>query len=90
LQKKKNPPLADISGCWQCKYTIGSIMPHIGRNTLKNEGWVNWHFSVGAAIHFFIAIRLYGVCVHPVPQLPTLAPWERKLAGLHPIWRSIS
>lgn len=62
------------------QYTIGSIMPHIGRNT-PNEGWVNWHFSVGAAILFFIVIRLVWRLLHPVPRLPTLAPWEWVLAG---------
>ena len=30
------------------QYAVGSIMPHIGRKTL-NEGWVNWHLSLGAA-----------------------------------------
>lgn len=62
------------------QYAIGSIMPHIGRNT-PNEGWVNWHFSVGAAILFVIVIRLIWRLFHPVPQLPTLETWERKLAG---------
>jgi cytochrome b561 len=63
------------------QYAIGSIMPHIGRKTL-NEGWVNWHFSVGAAILFFIVIRLAWRLLHPVPQLATLAPWERLASGL--------
>jgi len=62
------------------QYAIGSIMPHIGRHT-KDEGWVAWHFSVGAAILFFIVIRLGWRLFHPVPQLPTVAPWERVLAG---------
>ena len=62
------------------QYAIGSIMPHIGRKTL-NEGWVNWHFSVGAAILFVIVVRLIWRLLHPVPHLPALAPWERKLAG---------
>jgi cytochrome b561 len=62
------------------QYAIGSIMPHIGRHT-ADEGWVSWHFSVGAAILFFIVIRLIWRLFHPVPQLPTLAPWERVLAG---------
>src|SRR5579875_3273842 len=39
------------------QYAIGSIMPHIGRHT-ADEGWVAWHFSVGAAILFFIVLRL--------------------------------
>jgi cytochrome b561 len=63
------------------QYAIGSIMPHIGRKTV-DEGWVNWHFSVGAAILFFIVVRLVWRLFHPVPQLQTLAPWERVLSGL--------
>ena len=63
------------------QYAIGSIMPHIGRNTL-DEGWVAWHFSVGATILFFIAIRLIWRLLHPVPLLPTMAPWERRVSGI--------
>jgi cytochrome b561 len=63
------------------QYAIGSIMPHIGRKTL-NEGWVSWHFSVGAAILFFIVIRLIWRLLYPVPLLPTLPPWEKCLAGV--------
>lgn len=62
------------------QYAIGSIMPHIGRKTL-DEGWVAWHLSVGATILFFIVIRLAWRSLHPVPQLPTLARWERVLSG---------
>jgi len=63
------------------QYAIGSIMPHIGRKTV-DEGWVAWHFSVGAAILFFIVIRLLWRLWKPVPLLPTLAPWERVLSGI--------
>jgi len=63
------------------QYAIGSIVPHIGRKTV-NEGWVSWHFSVGAAILFFIVLRLVWRLLHPVPQLPTLTSWERVLSGL--------
>jgi len=63
------------------QYAIGSIMPHIGRKTL-NEGWVSWHFSVGAAILFFIVIRLVWRMLHPVPLIPTMAPWERAVSGI--------
>ena len=63
------------------QYAIGSIMPHIGRRTL-DEGWVAWHFSVGAAILFFIVVRLIWRLMHPVPQLQTLAPWEKLLSGV--------
>ena len=62
------------------QYAIGSIMPHIGRRT-QDEGWVAWHFSVGAAILFFIVIRLVWRLLHPVPQLPTMTGWERALSG---------
>lgn len=62
------------------QYTIGSIMPHIGRRT-PDEGWVAWHFSVGAAILFFIGVRLIWRLVHSVPQLPILALWERVLSS---------
>jgi cytochrome b561 len=62
------------------QYAIGSIMPHIGRHTI-DEGWVSWHFSVGAAILFFIVLRLAWRLVHPVPQLPTLTTFERLVSG---------
>src|SRR6266702_5066721 len=63
------------------QYAIGSIMPHIGRKTV-NEGWVSWHFSVGAAILFFIVLRLAWRLVHPVPLLPTMTSWERLVSGI--------
>jgi cytochrome b561 len=63
------------------QYAIGSIMPHIGRRTL-DESWVAWHFSVGAAILFFIVIRLIWRVIHPVPLLPTMTHWERSVAGI--------
>jgi cytochrome b561 len=63
------------------QYAIGSIMPHIGRKTV-NEGWVSWHFSVGAAILFFIVLRLVWRLLNPVPQLPSLPPWERLVSGI--------
>lgn len=61
------------------QYVIGSIMPHIGRNTV-NEGWVSRHLSVGAAILFFIVIRLAWRLIFPVSELATLARWERVLS----------
>lgn len=63
------------------QYTIGSIMPHIGRKTV-NESWVSWHFSVGAAILFVILLRLAWRVLHPVPQLPTLSRFEQIASGL--------
>jgi cytochrome b561 len=69
-----------IFGLLMVQYAIGSIMPHIGRHTL-DESWVAWHFSVGAAILFFIIIRLAWRLLHPVPQLPTLSPLEQVVSG---------
>ena len=58
------------------QYAVGSIMPHIGRKTL-DEGWVSWHFSIGAAILLVIVLRLGWRLLHPVPLLATMAPWSR-------------
>ena len=62
------------------QYAVGSIMPHIGRNTL-NEGWVNWHLSIGAVILFFISVRLATRIAHPVALLETGPKWQRQLAS---------
>ena len=70
-----------IFGLLAAQYAIGSIMPHIGRKTV-DEGWVSWHFSVGAAILFFIVIRLVWKLLHPVAQASTLTPLEQKLSAL--------
>lgn len=61
------------------QYAVGSIMPHIGRNTL-NEGWVNWHLSIGAAILFVIVLRFAWRLSHPVPLSSDLPPLEKTLA----------
>ncbi len=61
------------------QYAIGSIMPHIGRKTL-DEGWVSWHFSVGAAILFFIVLRLGWRLTHPVAHAATLTALEKTLS----------
>ena len=62
------------------QYAVGSIMPHIGAKT-PNEGWVSWHLSIGAAITFFIVVRLVWKLVHPVPLLPSQPAWHQKLAA---------
>jgi cytochrome b561 len=61
------------------QYAVGSIMPHIGRKTL-NEGWVNWHLSIGAVILLVIVLRLAWRLLVPVPLPTTLAPWEYHLS----------
>jgi cytochrome b561 len=63
------------------QYAIGSIMPHIGRRT-QDEGWVAWHFYVGAIILLVIAARLVWRLFHPVPLLPSMTPWERVVSGI--------
>ena len=61
------------------QYAVGSIMPHIGRNT-PNEGWVNWHLSIGAAILFVIVLRFVWRLLHPVPLSSDLPPLEQMAA----------
>ena len=69
-----------IFGLIGAQYAVGAIMPHIGRNT-PNEGWVNWHLSLGAAIMFFIFVRLMVRIAHPVALLEAGPPWQRRLAS---------
>ncbi|MEO8894874.1 MAG: cytochrome b [Rhizomicrobium sp.] len=57
------------------QYAVGSIMPHIGRKTL-NEGWVNWHLSIGAAILFVILLRLVWRLLYPVAPASNMPAWE--------------
>jgi cytochrome b561 len=61
------------------QYAVGSIMPHIGRNTLT-EGWVNWHLSIGAAILFVIVLRFLWRLANPIPLSSELPPMEKTLA----------
>jgi len=61
------------------QYAVGSIMPHIGRGT-QNEGWVNWHLSIGAAILFVILLRLIWRLLFPVALAVGMPRWESMLA----------
>lgn len=61
------------------QYAVGSIMPHIGRGT-RNEGWVNWHLSIGAAILFVILLRLIWRFAFPVALPAGMTGWETMLA----------
>lgn len=63
------------------QYAVGSIMPHIGRDT-SNEGWVSWHLSVGAAILFVIVLRFLWRLAHPVPLSSDLPALEMALARI--------
>lgn len=62
------------------QYAVGSIMPHIGRDT-PNESWVNWHLSLGVAILFFICLRFGLRLGHPVALRDDGPKWQRQLAS---------
>ena len=62
------------------QYAVGSIMPHIGKDT-RDESWVHWHFVIGAAIMFFIFVRLLWRLTHPVALL-AMSAWQTRLANL--------
>jgi cytochrome b561 len=61
------------------QYTIGSIMPHIGRQT-RDESWVHWHLLVGAVILLTIVLRFLWRIKGPVPEPAANTLWERRLA----------
>ena len=63
------------------QFSVGFLMPHIGRNT-PNEGLVSWHLSLGAAILAVMTLRLLWRVKRPVAPLQGLAAWEVRLAGL--------
>jgi cytochrome b561 len=63
------------------QYAIGSIMPHIGRNTL-DEGWVHWHLLVGAVIMLVIVARFVGRLFRPVALAEGLTGWELVLSRI--------
>jgi cytochrome b561 len=61
------------------QYTIGMIMPHIGRHT-PDEGYVAWHLSIGATILFVIVLRLVWRLAFPVRLHATTPKWEGYLS----------
>jgi cytochrome b561 len=63
------------------QYLVGEFMPHIGGKTL-DEGLVAWHLSLGAAILFFLVVRLGWRMTHPVGFPATLPLWEQRSALL--------
>jgi cytochrome b561 len=68
-----------VFGLIAAQYLVGSIMPHIGNNT-PDEGWVAWHISLGAAIMFFVLVRLVWRVARPVP-LTDMPAWQARLAN---------
>jgi len=67
-------------GLIAAQYAVGSIMPHIGRDT-RDEGWVMWHFSLGAAILFFVCLRIVMRVTSPVALRDDGPKWQRQLAS---------
>ena len=61
------------------QYVVGSVMPHIGRDT-PDESWVAWHFSIGAAILFFLVLRFALRLARPIP-LAKMPDWQTRLAN---------
>jgi cytochrome b561 len=61
------------------QYAVGLTMPHIN-NTTPYEGLVLWHGLIGAAILFFVLIRLSWRLVRPVPLEVALPAWQAMLA----------
>ena len=68
-------------GLIAAQYAVGSIMPHIGKDT-PDESWVNWHQSLGAAILFFVCVRLIMRIMHPVALRDDGPKWQRQLASV--------
>jgi cytochrome b561 len=68
-----------VFGLIAAQYTVGSIMPHIGGKTL-DESWVHWHLLIGAAILFFLVVRLAVRFTSPVPLQTDLPVWQLHLA----------
>jgi cytochrome b561 len=69
-----------VFGLIAAQYVVGSVMPHIGKNT-ENITWVHWHLIIGAAIMFFIFWRLVWRLMHPVPMMSDLPPWQIRTAN---------
>ena len=68
-----------VFGLIAAQYAVGSIMPHIGKDT-KDETWVAWHFEIGSAILFFVLLRLAYKFARPV-RLAEMPAWQTRLAS---------
>ena len=63
------------------QFGVGWMMPHIGRDTLK-EGWVAWHLSIGIALLFLFVGRYVWRLTHPVAFPADLSLWQNRLAHI--------
>jgi cytochrome b561 len=69
-----------VFGLIVAQYVVGSVMPHIGKNT-ENVTWVHWHLVIGSAILFFVFWRFMWRLMRPVAMLSELPPWQARLAS---------
>lgn len=61
------------------EFTIGWIMPHIGRNTPLGT-LIGLHFSFGVVILGVVIIRLIWAATHHVPQADDIPAWQHRAA----------
>jgi len=61
------------------QFAIAWTMPEIEPDT-PQEGLVDWHLSVGAAILSVAVLRLMWRVIRPTPLMAAMKPWERRLA----------
>jgi cytochrome b561 len=64
------------------QYTLGWLMPHIGRNT-RPEGLIAWHLWVGVSLVLILIARIVWRFLHPVPLVAENTPrWQIYIARL--------
>jgi cytochrome b561 len=65
-----------VFALFAAQMVVAWTMPHIHKGS-PQEGLVDWHLSLGAALMFFVLVRIVWRIRHPVPPAPTLSKWER-------------
>jgi cytochrome b561 len=68
-----------VAGLIVANYIVGWTMPHVG-NTTPNAGLVHWHLLLGAAVFFFLVVRMAWNTVAHVPLEPGMPVWQLHLA----------
>lgn len=67
------------------QFLIGWTMPDIQRDT-PPTGLVGWHLSFGAAIVFFVVLRVVWRITHAAPGLPASVPRPLRLVAVATHW----
>jgi cytochrome b561 len=62
------------------QFIVGWTMPDINRDT-QPIGLIGWHLSLGAAIVFFVALRLLWRVTHPAPPHSASVPRLLRIAA---------